>query len=132
MQSIYRLISATLMLIIAVGSLPCLTCSSAVCAANVQCASVHCGCCGPNYPWQKNSHDSQKHSPSCNREQCPLVAASKSVTISPTRESSASMLGIAVAQPFITVYFAVNILPVHSISSARPDTLLSLGCALTV
>jgi hypothetical protein len=126
-----RFISAFLALVVLASGLPYLTCSAAVCAANADCASVHCSCCGPNCPWAKNSQESQKKKSNC-AQQCPLITASKSVTISNTRPLAAAMLGVGEVQPFLFAHNVADARPVRQFSALHPPTLLSLACALTI
>jgi hypothetical protein len=93
---------------------------------------MHCNCCGPNCPWQKNSQNSKKQGTGCNREECPRIAASKSITISQPQPLATLMFRNDEAQRFVSAYFAMNNQPVYSTASVSPPTLLSLGCALTV
>jgi len=132
MLSIRHFISATIVVAILAGSAPYLTCSAGMCAANVECASMRCSCCGPNCPWAKNSRESSHHSNSrnCNHD-CPLVISSKPVTIRSTQPLALAMSGIDNVQPFFLPSACSNVFLIQQPLNLHPPTLLSLCCALT-
>lgn len=130
--SFRNFINATLVVALLAGTTPYLTCMSGMCAANSECASMRCQCCGPDCPWQKSSHEShQKHDKGCN-QQCPLIIASKAVTISNSLPLAAAVLGVTGIQPVLFGYTSFYKLPVRQPASLRSPTLLSLACALTI
>jgi hypothetical protein len=113
------------------GGVPYFTCTPAVCAANIECSSAHCGCCGPNCPWKKNSQQSHKGNTACN-QQCPLSAAGNAVTISNVRPLAAVMFSMAEVEPCLFTYTVSCPLPVCRSADLDPPTLLRLCCALTI
>jgi hypothetical protein len=126
-----HLIASALVVALIAASVPRFVCTPAACAANVECKYAHCACCGPNCPWQKSSQKSQKHDNCCN-EQCPLIAASKAVTISNERPFAAALLGFGEAQPFLFGSTYSRDPLIHQSANLHPQTLLSLACALTI
>ena len=132
MLAIRHFISAAIVLALLAGGIPYLTCSAGMCAANVECASMRCSCCGPNCPWAKNSRESSHHSNSrnCNHD-CPLVISSKPVTIRSTQPLALAMSGIDNVQPFFLPSACSNVFLIQQPLNLHPPTLLSLCCALT-
>jgi hypothetical protein len=130
--SFRQFIASVLVVLLIAASVPCFVCAPAACAAIVDCKYMHCACCGPNCPWQKSSQKSPKHGNCCN-EQCPVIAASKTVIISNEQPLAAAMSGFGEAQPFLFGYtFSGPPLVVHQSANLHPPTLLSLACALTI
>jgi hypothetical protein len=126
-----RFISAVIGLGLLAGGVPYVACTPAVCAANAECAAVHCNCCGPNCPWSKNSPESHKHATDCNQH-CPLINASTAVMTNSVQVLAPATSGIGEVQPFLIAYTAFYAPPVRPPASVHPSTLLSLSCALTV
>jgi hypothetical protein len=112
------------------GSVSFLACTPAMCAANTQCASVHCNCCGPDCSWPKNSQESHKRVTKCNQE-CPLITASKSVTIR-TPQPLVMLLDADQVQPFLVADVAPITPSVSEPPNLHSATLLNLACALTI
>jgi hypothetical protein len=127
----YQRISAFLVLVVLVGSVPNLACTPAVCAANVECASVHCSCCGPNCPWPKESHESRQHKTGCN-QQCPLISAASAVTINKVQPLAPAMLAAAEVRPVLFERTGSRQPSILQSAALDPPTLLGLSCALTV
>jgi hypothetical protein len=123
--------AAALVFALFAGGIPHLACTPAVCAADTECAAMHCSCCGPNCPWHKNSQKSEKPVTGCN-QQCPVIAASKPATIGKVQPLAAAMPGIGEAQPFLVAYASPAALPIHQTFDLPPPTLLRLACALTI
>jgi hypothetical protein len=105
-----------------------------MCAANVECASVHCGCCGPNCSWRNCSQESKKPGTPCN-QQCPLIAAAKAITVNNNDRvqlPAAAIVGIVQMPPFLIPDTACRITSFRQTDSLPPSTLLRLSCALTI
>jgi hypothetical protein len=123
-------ISATLVIVLFAGGVARFACTPGACAANAQCASMHCTCCGPNCPLRKSSGDSHKRDTACNQE-CPMMAASKLVAISNPQPIATAMLGADELQPLFLARVTPAAVPIHPTFNSPAPTLLSLGCALT-
>lgn len=127
-----QLISSTLIVILlAGGAAPYVACSTAVCAARQECVSVHCSCCGSNYPWQKTSHESHRDDSHSNQD-CPLIATTKVVTASNAQPLSAVTLSGVQVQPFLIADSNSYTIPVRHSATLDPPTLLRLACSLTI
>jgi hypothetical protein len=133
MSMVRHFISAALALVLLAGGIPYLTCNAGMCATNVQCASVHCSCCGANCSWTKNSPETRQRSNAgnCNQE-CPHVMASKSVTISNMQPLVAAILGTGAEQPLLLSAACDRTFSIRQNFNSHPATLLSLSCALTI
>jgi hypothetical protein len=126
-----HIISALLIAALLAGGLPYSSCLAGQCASNTECASMHCNCCGPNCPWSKSSHESHKRNTGCN-QQCPLITASKPVTIIKVQPVASIIFGNSELQPFLTAYAAPHAPSIREPVHSHPPTLLSLACALTI
>jgi hypothetical protein len=127
----YKFISTALVLVVLAGGSPSTACTPAVCAADAQCASLHCSCCGPNCPWSKKSQESKKRDSSCN-DRCPLVAGTKPAAINNAQSLVSATLNTSYVQPLMVPYVALRPAPIHPTFNFHSPTLLSLACALTV
>jgi hypothetical protein len=134
MSMVRHFISATLALVLLAGGIPFLACSAAMCAANTQCASIQCSCCGSKCLWTKKSHDTQHQSNQkgrCNQE-CPQAVAGKSVDVNPTQPLVAAILGTGAVQPVLVSSVCSRSFSIRQNFNSHPATLLSLSCALTI
>jgi hypothetical protein len=130
--NIRHFILSVLVACLLAGSAPSMACTPAACAANTECALVHCNCCGPNCPWRNSSQESKKQGAPCN-QQCPLVAAGKTIAINNnTQPLAVALLGVAEARPFLIADTASCTARFHQPDTLSPPTLLRLACALTI
>src|SRR5450432_3955304 len=119
MLNFRRFISAVFGVALLLGGIPYLTCTPAVCAANTACASK---CCGTNCAWPTSSHESSKRDTGCN-QQCPLITASKPMTISQTQPIVAAVSDVGEAQPFSIAFSAPCTLAILQNSNLHSPTL---------
>lgn len=131
MLSFRHFIALVLVVVLMGGGVPYLVCTPEACAANTQCASVHCKCCGPSRTGPKSSRESQKHDTHCNQD-CPLITAGTVVTTNSGQPLAPAMMGISEVRPFLIAYTAFYAPPVRPPAPVHPSTLLSLACALTI
>jgi hypothetical protein len=92
---------------------------------------MQCECCRPHRPLQKTPQENHKRGNACN-QLCPLMVASRAVTITNPQPLAAAMLGMGEAQPFVIGQIAPGTLPIPRSANVHSPTLLSLSCALTV
>jgi hypothetical protein len=123
---------SSVVVILLAGGLPYFVCTPNVCAANKDCAVVHCcNCCGANCPMQKSSQETRKHGTGCNQH-CPLISAGETIAISNVNPLPAAMSGVTVIQPFLFAHINSYAFPARPSATSHPPTLLSLSCALTI
>jgi hypothetical protein len=113
------------------GGVPYFGCSPAVCAASSECAMIHCACCGPTCPMNKDSRHSDKGTSHCN-DQCPRTVSKNTATITNVR-SHALLMSLAMASllPFQSCSTNASSRPIRNSPDLDPSTLLRLCCALT-
>jgi hypothetical protein len=129
--SFRHFISAALAVFLLLGSVPYLNCSPMACAANAECASAHCSCCGPNCHMAKKSRGSSKQNSDCN-QQCPLIASNKPVNLNNPQQYIQTIFATPEVQPFVFAYTNFHTAPTVRSNIMPSSTLLSLGCALTI
>jgi hypothetical protein len=127
--SFRHLVGSALAISLLASGFPCLASTPAVCAANSQCAAMHCGCCGPNCPFQKSRRESQKRDAGC---QCPLITNASSIAISKPQSLAIAMCGVEELRPFQCAFIHPSPVPLCRTATSDPSTLLSLACALTI
>jgi hypothetical protein len=123
-------ISTMLLIVLQAGAVPIFACTPVTCAANTECAAMHCRCCGPNCPLCKKSKESSKNDAGCNH-QCPYINVSRPVTINHVQPLVALMLGHGELHPFFFAYTSPNVFPIRRTFSVHDSSLLGLACALT-
>jgi hypothetical protein len=131
MQRFRGILSTTITLafLIGLGAAPPTACTPASCAANAECAVMHCDCCGPNCPMAKASHKSESTGV---KRPCPIAVTNKPPAIGNAQPLAAMTLTEIQLQAFLVAPWASRAITTHQAPDMPACTLLRLGCALTI